>query len=149
MHCSSRALFWLYPLPSHRTLVPKEVNNAFKLLFRQLPTAGAQWLWASWIRDPGAPDTLLYNHIPWESPIHRAQRGGRRTEGALFPHRMEREAASPRMSLSVLQREEQRPQPIPMLPEFLWLSVLCKADNHTVTLAHPCYTERTGTKIKI
>lgn len=35
--CSSRALFWLCPWPSHRTLVPEEVNNALKLLFRQLP----------------------------------------------------------------------------------------------------------------
>lgn len=80
--------------------MPKEVNNVFKLLCRQLPKAGAQWLWANWNIDPGAPDNLL---ISQESPIHRAQRRGR-TEGVLFPHRMGEGAAGPRMSHSVLQR---------------------------------------------
>lgn len=58
--------------------MPKEVDNAVKLLFGQLPTAGAQW--ASCVTDPGAPDTLLYNHLPPESPILRAERreGGER-----------------------------------------------------------------------
>lgn len=44
-----------------------------------------------------------------------------------------------------------RPQdePLCMLPEFLWLSVLGKADNRTVPLAHPCHTERTGLKVRI